>query len=977
MIARENAPMDSPPPESREDLFDVANDPSNILVSAIIAAMDDATKNDLRSSEQVYEMAGSPALARAATEKGCELLAQYLAYLAGEVGQGGLPPRLGLIVAAAISLHADSLHDIGRGREALRLYDAILPLIDKLEIVGQHVPADWPSSVMATCRDLRAHILESQAIVRLKLGQSAEALASFDALYRQHDLAADLATGVGANLSVTLAELGRYAEAVASYDAALRLFRQHGRLADLASTLMNRATTLAKLGKCGEAVADCRAALNLFRQHGQPADVALCQMNLATILSKQGKHAEAAASYDAALNLFRQHGLPAYVARCLESMTAALHNQGRYAEAVAGYDAALPLLRQHGLPADVARCQLNRANALEGQGRYDEALTALYQVDASLLGWDLRRSYHQALGYALWSLGNRQNAHEHYTRARQLLRLARRVGGIDETSLEYVRKRSVLVEVAVQCALELDRPEDAFSAVQDGKGVLGDLRQRLGDHPAAEPPEVLAARNRLVEWLRRPPPGLTTDDYLAERRQRTHAYLSAWGQFHHAYRADAPDQTAADEPISLRTIQEALPGGWALLDFWRTAYEEITAFVVTHNEFHVERLPFPVRKRPSFAGRLDRLLRWINDPLYAPPDDEALNDLGASLFLPLRQRLRDRGICGLYLVPHGVLHAFPLHAARYPGDTGRDVFLCDEFAVAYLPSASLLPQLPPVRLGGPVLSLANPQHGTRKTLPFADWEGRQLRRRFGGGAGRFRLGKEATFAEADRWHDAGLAHFSCHGFADTSFGPLSHLCLADDLLLAHDVMYRRPPLPDGSLAILNGCQTAVRDWTAVDEGMGLMSAFLLRGASLVLATQWSVIDCCAAEMVLTFVDQMRQGALPADALRQAQAAARKMDAATILARCEEVRREYPDDSHEAANIRAQEAWVSEQAGMETLAKEHAAAAERLLRRLHRETETDRLAALLRGEGCKSKLRRLHSFDHPIFWGAFHLVGRVT
>src|SRR5262249_32652732 len=149
-------------------------------------------------------------------------------------------------------------------------------------------------------------------------------------------------------------------------------------------------------------------------------------------------------------------------------------------------------------------------------------------------------------------------------------------------------------------------------------------------------------------------------------------------------------------------------------------------------------------------------------------------------------------------------------------------------------------------------------------------------RRFGAAAGKFHRGPDATFTRTADWGDAALVHFSCHGHGDMRFAPLSRLCLADDLLLAHDVVYRRPPLRDGSLVILNGCQTSVRDWRAADEGMGLMTTFLLRGAGLVLATQWSVLDAIAAEMTLTFVDEFRSGTAPTEALRKAQQAARAL-----------------------------------------------------------------------------------------------------
>jgi CHAT domain-containing protein len=163
--------------------------------------------------------------------------------------------------------------------------------------------------------------------------------------------------------------------------------------------------------------------------------------------------------------------------------------------------------------------------------------------------------------------------------------------------------------------------------------------------------------------------------------------------------------------------------------------------------------------------------------------------------------------------------------------------------------------------------------------------------------------------------------------------------------------------------------------------MGLMSAFLLRGAGLVLATQWSVLDACAAEMALTFVEQLvQQGRPPTEALRAAQRRARSMDAELILARCEELAKRFPKDDfpHEAAKVHAQAAHVGFKAGLATLAREHAAASERLLRRVGQDAEADQLAAATRAAANLPRENyRVRSFDHPLFWSAFHLVGRVT
>ena len=169
------------------------------------------------------------------------------------------------------------------------------------------------------------------------------------------------------------------------------------------------------------------------------------------------------------------------------------------------------------------------------------------------------------------------------------------------------------------------------------------------------------------------------------------------------------------------------------------------------------------------------------------------------------------------------------------------------------------------------------------------------------------VGSEAAIDKVPSWHRAAIAHFSGHGFGHPRFAALSHLRLSDDLLLAHDVIYRQPSLPDGSLVILNGCQTGVRDWRAVDEGLGLMSRLSpSRARSLTLATQWNVADPCAAVMVTVFLSELvKKGPETDRALRSAQERAREIRTDEVEGICQSLREtRFPPDlfPHEAARL---------------------------------------------------------------------------
>ena len=225
--------------------------------------------------------------------------------------------------------------------------------------------------------------------------------------------------------------------------------------------------------------------------------------------------------------------------------------------------------------------------------------------------------------------------------------------------------------------------------------------------------------------------------------------------------------------------------------------------------------------------------------------------------------------------------------------------------------------------------LADPEHGTEHALPFSHWEGSELQKRLGVADGRCFLGVAGTLAATDYWADCGYVHFSCHGSGDEVFAARSHLRLADDLLLAHDVLHRKPALKPGAVVVLNGCETSVPDWRAVNESMGLMTAFLLRGAGVVLSTQWHVYDLCAAPMALHFAEQVRAGRSPVAAMRAARAELRAMPRSAVaeLVRAAKAVGSKGDARGPAPALPA---WV---------------------------------------------LVSARPFDNPVFWAAFQLVGR--
>lgn len=864
--------------------------------------------------EQVQTVAASHELAQLASADSTRRLVAFLNEVLTEHGEAAM------FAVPAISDHAGCLGQCGRYEFALELYAATL-------IVKRRY-ADQQS--IALTHNNRAAIYDA-------LGRYEDALREFEAaleVYAAHGPESH-AAAVQNNRASTLQALGRLPEALRGYDAALALHEKNRQHIQAAEVRHNRANVLQLSGQLDEALREYGAALVVFDENEQVIQAAQCRENCANVLDALQRHEEALVGYNKALAVYESLGLEVNAAQCRNNLATALDSLGRHAEAAREYARLIPALRN---PGERAKATVNLAESLWAAGRTPEAVAAI-------------------------------------AGARALYRGARRTAGIDENHLEYMKEANQSVRLAVRYATVLERPVEAFEAAQDGKAaVVGDLMRQL-THAAPADPRLTAMRGDLVALLDQRP---ATREEARVVRARTR---DAAERLIRASRQLAPAGAPVDAaPATVRDLQtcDALPPDWAVVDFWRLENEVVLAFVVTRRGLTCHRLTFPVESK-AFSQKLDRLLRSIRHPENAP-DDEGLDELGQYLFVPLLDALRREGVRGLYLVPHGYLNALPLHAARWY-ENRRPVYLCEAFDVAYLPAANLLLTLPPTDWTGGVLSLANPNRHEKGTLPFADWEGRQLREQFGAG-GRYFLGADATPGATDDWSDCGLLHFSCHGTGDESFAPLARLMLRGDPLLALDVMHRRATLKTGAHVILNGCETGVKDWRAADEGFGLMTAFLLRGAGTVLATQWCVNDASAAVFTLDYLTHLRAGATPLAALREARRRVKGMRTDEVVRTSDRVVEAFPEAAYplEAAKSHFQAGIAAHWAENEPKAKTHFATAERLLKDQGMADEAERIAALLRSPRAALSwlnVNRIARFDHPVHWGAFHLIGRVT
>lgn len=195
----------------------------------------------------------------------------------------------------------------------------------------------------------------------------------------------------------------------------------------------------------------------------------------------------------------------------------------------------------------------------------------------------------------------------------------------------------------------------------------------------------------------------------------------------------------------------------------------------------------------------------------------------------------------LWWCPVGIMTFFPLHAAgnHATGDT-----VMDRVISSYTPTIRALAHARTDVVYEPsTLIVAAPAPPGFTPLPGVTEEAEHLRDLIPGAT----LLLDAEHADVIRLLPAhGIAHFSCHGFADWADPNRSRLFLHDHAtrpLTVADIAGLR--LPSGLLAYLSACSTADTSPEHADEATHLTGACLLAGFRAVVGTLWPVGDAAA------------------------------------------------------------------------------------------------------------------------------------
>ena len=115
--------------------------------------------------------------------------------------------------------------------------------------------------------------------------------------------------------------------------------------------------------------------------------------------------------------------------------------------------------------------------------------------------------------------------------------------------------------------------------------------------------------------------------------------------------------------------------------------------------------------------------------------------------------------------------------------------------------------------------------------------------------------------------DADVLHLACHAEFRSDNPMFSALQLVDGPFTVQDAETLQ--LRQG-IVVLSACETGVAVYSRGDEMIGLVRAFLVAGASRVVASLWPVDDAVTLQFMAAFYHALHGGSTPSTALRAAQ-----------------------------------------------------------------------------------------------------------
>lgn len=715
----------------------------------------------------------------------------------------------------------------------------------QLDAALQRYKEDRDEAISSNWPVLAALCEERSALVLLARGEFSDALSGFERAREQYQRLQmpQHVANTERQLGETYLELHLLPEAINLLQQTVDRFTQLEMLLDAAWTRVELAKAIAR-----QRVDDPRIdALLLEAAHvfdsesqlGGRATVALARAEQAVNLGQFDRARDLAAM---AAETFKQLEMPAHCIRADVLVAECDFQGGQLRDARDAFAQLLASAHEKGLQSVELRaliqlgCVARDERDYVGASQHFERAVAIVEKQRGRLGGDEMR--HAFLSASIVPY-------------RELLRLT-----LNELVPQHGPVAALLALERFRARALADRLGDVTVNQASGNAAIDDLQHRL------------AWSQRRLRRLRED--GDDTESAETEIRRLEQEYL----EVQRRWRSTSPDGRQPGLALSLdektlATLQRSLAEGAAIIEYGviddelfscviMGASVRIVRRVATWNavEGAIRRVQFqmdamrtsrllPPQHVVQLEARAQKTLQQLHDLIWAP-------------LIPALNQARH-----LLVVPHGKLGAVAF-AALHDGIK----YLGEQVEIAVAPSIAVAAQVLTRAVPTVVapLVLADTQR-----LIHADREANALRQLFprarietDDGASSVTLRQLGSLADS--------IHLACHGVFRSDNPAFSALELADGNFSALDAEKLHL---GGALVVLSACESGVATETEGDEVFGLVRAFLIGGASRVVASLWPVDDETTVDWMTAFYQARQSGATPAGASQLAQRVVRE------------------------------------------------------------------------------------------------------
>ena len=705
--------------------------------------------------------------------------------------------------------------------------------------------------------------------------------------------------------------MGNFIEAASFYQQALGLIEPDAENIRLKAEIIFEKSNLAWF-QAGyeEAFKLQRECYTLARQHGWPLMQTLSLNTSGLIWWTLGNNHKALAELEKALSYGRKLMVPDdEIANILHNTGLVYREMGRYTEALNALDEALEIDTRLKSRWAVAYDLRNKALTYLKMGQPDTSVPLFEKAVDAAKSIGNRVNEAKALlglGEALFTLKNNSKAEKVYNDALSLARSMalretewRSLYGLAKLRLAEKQREeaidllfeAVKIIEKVRADIKIDQLKESF--IDNKLAVYETLVRLLADMGKIKESFEMAERSRARNFVdllgnQRLSFGSTIARQLYDRQilikskikehetllaQSTEAidrdtYKQALGQLNNDYNDLMLDIQAANpqlssmvsvEPLEADKLLGALEKDVALLAYY-VLPDEIFCWVLRPAGIKLARTPLG---RDTLGQTILEYRRMIQN---IEPLEKQSRQLFDWLLAPVASGLN--GVKTLGIIPHG-----PLHYLSFATLSAESSYLIDQYALFYLPSASVLGYTLGKRTHEKklsVLAIGNPDLGDPVfELPFAEHEVESIKWNFPQitSLTRERASESWVVNNIEKF---GIIHMASHG----EFNPVNPLFSAIKLSKGEDA--------DGNLeaaeifglkitadvVVLSACQTGLGKVTSGDDVIGLNRAFFYAGTHTIVSSLWRVSDISTAVLIKQFYRRYA-GHSKADSLRLA------------------------------------------------------------------------------------------------------------